>query len=100
MLRTMLLTCILHAYLSLSMDLTNPEEVVSTQQPTTPSDDITFSQSCDLDLHEQPIGLEGVSRRPVPKRGRDREVLVDEEAVRQSMELSQRLSEDAIGTQD
>ena len=79
------------------MDLTNSEDTASTQ-PMTPSDDITFSQSCDLDLHEQPIGLEGASRKPVPKRRKDREVLVDEEAIRQSMELSQRLSEDAIGT--
>ncbi len=64
---------------------------------TTPSDDIPFSQSCDLDLHEQAAGVEGASRKKtVAKRGH--KVLVDEEAVKQSMELSQRLSEDAIGT--
>ena len=71
---------------------TNPED---TQQ--TPSDDITFSQSCDLDLHDQqPVGLKGASRKPTAKR--HHKVVVDEEAVRQSMEMSQRLSEDAIGT--
>lgn len=80
--------------INFSTNLTNPEEVVNTQQ--TPSDDITFSQSCDVDLHEKPVGLEGASHKPVAKR--DHKVLVDEEAVKQSMELSQRLSEDAIGT--
>ena len=80
--------------LSFSANSTSPEEAGSIQQ--TPSDNITFSQSCDLDLHEEPVGLEGASRKPVAKR--DHKVLVDEEAVKQSMELSQRLSEDAIGT--
>ena len=53
---------------------TNPED---TQQ--TPSDDITFSQSCDLDLHEQSVGLGGTSHKPVAIT----EVLVDEEDVGQ-----------------
>lgn len=82
-------------YHNSSMELTNPEDVVSTQQ--TPSNDITFSQSCDLDLHEQPVGSKGASSRKPVAVG-DHKVLVDEEAVKQSMELSQRLSEDAIGT--
>lgn len=62
---------------------------------STPGDDITFSQSCDLDLHH-PIELEdGAGSEPVVNG--NHEVVVDEEAIKQSMELSQRLSRSAIG---
>ena len=54
-----------------------------------------YSQSCDLELH-QPISREEsdiVARQPGEE---EEEVLVDEEAIHQSMEMSQRLSAEAI----
>ena len=82
--------------LCFSAELANPEEPETTQLTPNP-EDMTFSQSCDLVLHElERPETDGGSGEPVAER--DGEVLVDEEAVRQSMELSQRLSDDAIGT--
>ena len=69
--------------------------VFEEEEVSTPSDDVIFSQSCDLDLH-QPIESEGDAGSE-PVANSDQEVLVDEEAIKQSMELSQRLSKAAIG---
>lgn len=78
-------------YFSADSAISEEEEVVQ----STPSDDVIFSQSCDLDLH-QPVVSEGdVVSESVARD--DREVLVDEKAVKESMELSQRLSREAIG---
>lgn len=74
------------------------DSAISEEEGTTPSsqsDDIIFSQSCDLDVHE-PVESEGDGVRE-DVAGGDQEVLVDKEAVKQSMELSQRLSASAIG---
>ena len=76
----------------LSADLTSSAEDREVSQ-LTPSDEITFTQSCDLDLH-QPIESE---REVEPVAMDDQEVLIDEEAIKQSMELSQRISKVAIG---
>ena len=78
-------------YCSADSAISEEEEVVQ----SSPSDDVIFSQSCDLDLH-QPVVPEGdVASESVARD--NREVLVDEKAVKESMELSQRLSREAIG---
>ena len=66
----------------------------SGEETSTPGGDVVFSQSCDLDLH-QPTRLEGDAEHEPVAEG-DQAVVVDEEAIQHSMELSQRLSEDAM----
>ena len=62
---------------------------------SSPSDDVIFSQSCDLDVH-QPIESEELAGSE-PVANSDQDVVVDEYAIKQSMELSQRLSKATIG---
>ena len=60
----------------------------------TPSS-MLYSQSCDIEQH-RPISRENsdvIEKQPI---GEEEEVLVNEELVHQSMELSQRLSPVAI----
>lgn len=71
-----------------SADMTNSEDQVSA-----PIDEIPFTQSCDLDLH-QPAESESNNEFVAVD---NQEVMVDEEAIKQSMELSQRISNVTTG---
>lgn len=63
---------------------------------STPSvNDLSYSQSCDLDVI-QPTSLEDHEDTDVAKQPSDQSVIVNEEIVQESMELSQRLSAETI----
>ena len=80
----------------MSLPLLSTSSSLSDVGTDSPSSSLGCSRSCDLEVHE-PITLEEsqlvAKQPPVEKEG---EPVVDEEAIHQSMELSQRLSLEAL----
>ena len=81
----------------MSLPLLSTSSSLSDVGTDSPSSSLGCSRSCDLEVHE-PITLEesqSVARQPTMEE-EEEEPVVDEEAIHQSMELSQRLSLEAL----
>ena len=81
----------------MSLPLLSTSSSLSDVGTDSPSSSLGCSRSCDLEVHK-PITLEEsqlVAKQP-PMEEEGEEPVVDEEAIHQSMELSQRLSLEAL----